>query len=52
VLRLATDPRLGVTLADLRERHTILDVLDLHDTLDWLDACQAAADDAAATRRT
>jgi len=40
MLRLATDPRINVSLPDLRERHTILDVLDLHATLDMFDEAE------------
>ena len=37
LLRLVTDARLSVTLASLRDEHTILDVLDYHEALDFRD---------------
>jgi len=37
MLKISTDPRSSVTLAQLRDDHTISDVLDLSDALDFRD---------------
>ena len=38
MLRVSTDPRCTVSLAELRRDHTILDLLDYIETLDFLDS--------------
>jgi hypothetical protein len=43
LLRLATDPRVGVSMSDLRTHHNILDVLDLLQMLDLRDEIEEAA---------
>lgn len=47
LLRLATDDRIGVSLHDLRTHHTILDILDLHEMLDYRDQVDNARAEAA-----
>jgi len=47
LLRAATHPACSATLADLRTRHTIRDLIDYWETLEFLDAAREA-DDASA----
>lgn len=39
MIRVATDERCAVSLADLRRDHTIIDLIDYYEALDFADDC-------------